>query len=155
MWKAKNGHPLIRDCEAFFAAWEEYDKHNGKFFVFHITPRDLNAKSFDKFFNDFPNGRIISVIRNPLSWGASHLRLPKSTSTPEDLHGIYSRFYSQVPIRDHRFMLIRFEDLVANPRGTTKRIAKFMGVKCKSLWWPLHWMVFRLFQTVHLKVLLE
>jgi len=62
---------------AYFNAWLDYqglysDQHRC---ITAFTPKlSLHADSVERFFNDYPNGKLITVIRDPKTWFVSFVK---------------------------------------------------------------------------------
>jgi len=85
------------------------------------------------FFKLFPNGKAISIIRDPRSVLAS---FKKSTYNPEPayLGAIFNCFDSMQKSYEYkkkygsRFLFFRYEDIALSPKKTLKKIYKFLDL---------------------------
>jgi hypothetical protein len=88
-----------------------------------------------------PDARLIASIRDPVSRVYSHaqmnVRLGLATDLPadvrrlastdeQDYHAKFVRWFAHFP--REQFHVIRYDDLAADPTGTTQRIFAFLGV---------------------------
>jgi len=129
---------------SFFGAWlNNQNSHGAKRFVTACTPPSAagldNAK---KFFDIYPDGRLISVIRDPESWSqqAAH----KNPSTYPDVETALGSWNQDVQemLRtkgafDERMSIVRFEDLTGRTEGVMRWLADFLEIPFeKSLLTP-------------------
>lgn len=96
-----------------------------------------NERFLDKLQREFPRGRVIHVIRHPLAVLASRgqeARNAGQTSLPllriaRDLERSY-----RIAVRrsrqaaDQRYLLLRYEDLLAAPQRAIERLGAFLGI---------------------------
>ena len=114
---------------AFFNAWLDYQSmyRGTKRFVCGFSPRvQMTADALERFWADYPDGYLVSVIRDPSSWLASALR--------------HKRHYQDVPAalelwaasaratleaharRPDRVCAVLFEDLVGKTELVMRRL---------------------------------
>ena len=61
--------------QAFFEAWQNHQRSGRERFVAGFTPRVVMYRPcVDRFFADYPDGKLISLVRDPCSWYASTAR---------------------------------------------------------------------------------
>ena len=90
-----------------------------------------NARSF---FEVYPDGRLISLVRDPKNWFPSDLRhVPETYGDPE---GALSRWNesARAEIRNKerygdRVCIIRYEDLVGKTETVMRYLAEFLGIE--------------------------
>ncbi len=130
----------VLDCyfESLFAAWPSgrvADPH----YVVGFVPRTAAKKeNVAEFFGDYPDGRLITIMRNPADWFVSlraHVKkdgverysnLDKQMRLWNKMAGAalaYHRMYRR------RFLLVSFRELVTDREGTMQRIAQWCGIK--------------------------
>jgi hypothetical protein len=96
-----------------------------------------NERFLARLLAEFPHGRVIHVIRHPLAVLASRAREVKNLGDgivplwriARDLERSYriaARAAHDAP--DPRYLLLRYEDLVAAPRPSVERLAAFLGI---------------------------
>lgn len=128
---------------AFFEVWE-----NGKFFhdetkyvVNHLS-RSF-AIPVDLFFNVYPDGYILHVIRDPRGFYASLRSMPGLAVNEEDreyLDTMIARWEEAtwLAIRNQarlhqRCFVVRFEDLISDTESVMRSICQFIGVKFETI----------------------
>lgn len=85
----------------------------------------------DKIFADFPHGHVIHVVRNPYSGYSDTKKRPFPISleryawTWNLCQHMALTFEERYP---NHFHIVRFEDLIANPRVTMSRLLKQLGL---------------------------
>lgn len=112
-----------------FDAWTNFAR-TGKetHYVGYSPPILLDA---DKLFADFPAAHMVHIVRNPWSGYADTKKRPFPMSLAR-----YCQIWSVVQLaaatleRKHpsRFKVVRFEDLVQNPRKVLDSVAAFVGL---------------------------
>ncbi|MDJ0788587.1 MAG: sulfotransferase [Myxococcota bacterium] len=94
----------------------------------------------DQLIEHYPDARFIYLMRDPTNVLASYKNIAGSTDgTPGQYHPVvYASYWRSAAsaYRRHverygpeRVMLVRFEDLVADPKGQADRIADFIGTE--------------------------
>jgi hypothetical protein len=125
----------ILDCyfTSLFNAWLDNQNLRGpeKRWVVAFSPRRAWEDGLDKLFELYPDGRLISILRDPLSWFSSARgRDPEADvgglleawkrSAGEMLEG--SRRY------EDRVYIVRFDELLLDTPGAMRRLAAFLGI---------------------------
>jgi hypothetical protein len=86
-----------------------------------------HARCLDAIVADFPDAKILHVVRNPVAVVASLERMPWATSS----HGLNARFYAQQVREVGRFggevCTLRLEDVLADPEAEMRRALSFVG----------------------------
>ena len=125
---------------SYFGAWLNNQNNTGqKKIVTAFTPRlSFNQENMDFFFEVYPDGRLISLIRDPRNWYPSALRHgPK-------LYGDIKLAMSQwiesarAMLRNKKLYgdcirLLKFEDLVADTEAVMRYLAKFLGIEYEDI----------------------
>ena len=119
----------------FFEAWR--GQPEGARYVAGFIPRmAAYSESISGFFTDYPDGRLISLIRDPADWFASHRA---HTDQGEVRYGDveeemrawnrmarlaleYRREY------EDRFLLLSFTTLVSDREATMTRVSEWVGI---------------------------
>jgi hypothetical protein len=125
---------------SYFGAWLDYQNHSGnKKFVTAFTPRlSFNQENMGIFFEVYPDGRLISLVRDPRNWFPSALRhgsklygdmklaiLQWKESADAMLHN--KKMYGD------RTCLFKFEDLVAETEAVMRYLAKFLDIEFEDI----------------------
>jgi hypothetical protein len=121
---------------SYFGAWLNNQNYNDKKkFVTAFTPRlAMYEESIESFFEVYPDGRLISTVRNPKNWYPSALRHgPKKYG---EIRNALEQWKdsAQAMIRNKerygdRVCTIRFEDLVKNTRAVMHHLAGFLQIE--------------------------
>ena len=125
---------------SYFGAWLNNQNDNGKKkFVTAFTPRlSFKQENMDIFFDVYPDGRLISLIRDPKNWFPSALRHgPKLYG---DIKLAISQWNesAQAMLRNKklygdRIRLLKFEDLVTDTEAVMRYIAKFLDIEFEDI----------------------
>ncbi len=125
---------------SYFGAWLNNQNYNGKKkFITAFTPRlSMKQENMDIFFEVYPDGRLISLIRDPKNWFPSALRHgPK-------LYGDFQLAITQwkesaqamlgnKKLYSDRICLIKFEDLVTKTEAVMRYLAKFLDIEFEDI----------------------
>ncbi|HZS64344.1 MAG TPA: sulfotransferase [Xanthobacteraceae bacterium] len=118
--------------QAFFDAWEDHRPTGRELFVAAFTPRVVMYEPcVEQFFADYPDGKLISLVRNPCSWYASTVR---HNTDHANLRFALREWLlcmdgiKRVADRSNVLVLI-YEDVLANPQSSLSRVADFIGIK--------------------------
>ena len=125
---------------SYFGAWLNNQNDTGKKkFITAFTPRlSFKQENMDFFFEVYPDGRLISLIRDPRNWYPSALRHgPKLYG---DIKQAILRWNesAQAMLRNKqlygdRIRLLKFEDLVADTEAVMRYLAKFIGIEFEDI----------------------
>jgi Sulfotransferase family len=121
---------------AYFNGWLNNQNLNGsqpKRWITGFTPRMIVQSEYvDRFWTAYPDGRLISIVRNPRSWYASARvwsqewrRIDWSIGQWCDGVSAAMRLKAERPDQVH---LVAFEELVKNTEKSMRRIAKLLGL---------------------------
>jgi hypothetical protein len=132
----------LRDiCDAYmtsyFNAWLNNQNLHGypKKWITAFTPRmSMRDENMHSFFQIYPDGKLISIIRDPKNW------FPSASRHRETSYGDISKALnlwkknSRATIRNKekyqdRVAIIRFEDLIANTEVVMQYLADFLKIK--------------------------
>jgi hypothetical protein len=105
-------------------------------FVTGFTPRlTLHAQNFDKFWETYPDGYLISIIRSPLSWFPSIVRQKAGTPPFNDTQKVAAYWNNSVEAmfrekkrKPERVIIISFDDLVTKTEATMRLICRRIGI---------------------------
>jgi hypothetical protein len=129
------GKPRTRAniMEAFFRcsfdSWKNVHKTGKEKAYLGYSP--VMVLDTEKIFADFPDGHIIHVVRNPYSGYADTkkrpfpLSLERYTWTWNLCQHMALTYAERHP---HNFHIVRFEDLVANPKAAMTRLCGQLGI---------------------------
>ncbi|ASC72054.1 hypothetical protein XM38_030080 [Halomicronema hongdechloris C2206] len=120
--------PAINFKVIFQSLLEEYAISQGKSRWGEKTP--MHYRHLQTLLNWYPNARVIWMIRDPRATVASLLPLAWASNSARSnaqhwlgsLHLFETRWR-----RDHRVLLVRYEDLVTVPESTLVQVCKFIG----------------------------
>jgi hypothetical protein len=125
----------VLDCymTSLFNGWLDNQNLRGvqKRWVVAFSPRRAWGAGLDRFFGIYPEGRLISILRDPLSWFASAQgRDPEAA--PEGLVELWKRSAREMLGAEGRFgeqvCVVRFDELVLDTAGTMRRLADWLGI---------------------------
>jgi hypothetical protein len=128
----------VLDCyfTSYFNAW--LDNHNlytgPKAAVTGFTPRlVMHPESVAGFFADYPEGTLISIVRDPRAWyGSASGYASENYADPEAALELWRRSASSALEASERFgecvLLLTYEQLVSDPEGTMGRVAERIGI---------------------------
>jgi len=121
---------------SYFGAWLNNQNTSGKKkFITAFTARlSMNMDSMEAFFEIYPDGRLISVVRDPKNWFPSAVR--HDPLKYGDIRRALSLWCesARTMIRNkekfgERVCILRFEDLVSNTELVMHHLADFLGIQ--------------------------
>ena len=129
----------IIDCymTSYFNAIVDYREiyYQQKKYVVGFIPRmNMHQESLARFFRDYPNGRLITIVRNPVTWYASANKFkPQNFPNVDESIALWRRSteYS-LAARDlygERVCIVSFDDLVGNTPETVRELAAFLDIQ--------------------------
>jgi hypothetical protein len=121
---------------SYFGAWLNYQNPDGrKKYVTAFTPRLAMMKnSVESLFEVYPEGRLISIVRDPKNWYPSAVRHePVKYGNIRNALGLWHAS-TQAMIRNKenfgdRLCIIKFEDLVTKTEPVMRHLAHFLGIQ--------------------------
>jgi hypothetical protein len=122
---------------SYFGAWINYQNlYGSKRYITGFTPRlGMVADSIDAFFKVYPDGRLISSIRDPKNWFPSAHRHTGKTGKYADIRSALSQWVesAQAMVRNkerygNRVCIIRFEDLIRDTAAMMRHLAAFLDL---------------------------
>lgn len=125
----------ILDCyfTSFFAAWRNCQPNGLERYVSGFTPRvNMVPASHGGFFRDYPDGRMITLVRDPLSWYASARRHhPRywllGPALRQWRRSLFASLWLSQTRPDH-VLLLSFAEVLRAPEATMRRVAAFAGI---------------------------
>jgi hypothetical protein len=125
---------------ACFGAWLNYQNHgfDKKFVTTYAPGLIMQNEAMDSFFEIYPDGRLISIIRDPEHWFVSASRLePQLDGDAESaLSNWKESVRAAVGIRKtfgDRVCLIKFEDLVTQTESVMRFLSEFLGIPYEDI----------------------
>jgi hypothetical protein len=129
----------VLDCyfTSYFNAW--LDNHNlytgPKKVVTGFVPRlSLSLDEIERFFEDYPDGTFISIVRNPCGWYLS-FRRDRDANVDADVEGALGLWRRSTAAalearerRPERVLVVLYEALVRDTETTMRRIADRIGI---------------------------
>ncbi len=121
---------------SYFGAWVNNQNILGpKKFITAFTPRLSNtAENMELFFNIYPDGLLVSVMRDPKNWFPSASR--HHVDKYGDIHKALTQWNESAEgmLRNKerygdRVCIIRFEDLVKRTEAVMRYLAKFLSIQ--------------------------
>ena len=120
---------------SYFHAWLDYQGvYDRRKWVVGFVPRvAMDQGSVDRLFRDYPDGRLISTIREPVSWYASaHKQQEKRyPNVPEAMklwkQSVEALLHNRARYGD-RTLVLTFEALVSDTETVMRRICRFLDV---------------------------
>lgn len=121
---------------SYFNAWLDYQNLHARDarLVVGFVPRLVGvADSVDRFFRDYPEGRLISIVRDPCSWFVSWQR-KKPEERPHPESGMPRwKASAEGMLRNRerygeRVRLLRFETLLSETEPTMRGLAEWLGL---------------------------
>lgn len=119
---------------AFFETWKNYPIGGSSHqYISGFTPRiNMDPSGVNRFFNDYPDGRLITIVREPISWYASAQRHSPVYQDVKESINLWTlsteaslRLASEMP---HQVKAIPFESLIKNTETTMRRLADWLGI---------------------------
>jgi hypothetical protein len=118
-----------------FQAWQP-DRADAKYVVGFVPGMAKHRRSVSNFFEDYPDGRLISIIRHPADWFVSRRAHTKAgqvryTDIGEQM-ALWNRMarlalkYRQ-QFRE-KFLLLSFKDLVSDREETMRHVCSWCGI---------------------------
>jgi hypothetical protein len=118
---------------AFFAAWADARPTGRERWITAFCPRmNMVQASVAGFFQDYPDGRLISCLREPGSWYASSRRHSPEYANPAvaaELWNVSTRSALNLArSRPDQGLLLAYEDLVSETAAVMARVASWLGI---------------------------
>ena len=123
---------------SYFGAWLNYQNNYGpKKFITGFTPRlAMVPESVESFFNVYPDGRLISCIRDPKNWFPSAYRHNDKKRKYADIRQALNQWNESAAAMvknkkkyGHRVCLIRFETLISDIESVMRHLADFLNIE--------------------------
>lgn len=121
---------------SYFNAWLDYQDlySDEKKCVFAFTPKlSMHSDSVERYFGDYPEGRLITVIRDPRTWFVSFVK--KKPDERRDIEEVLTRWKdsAQAALDNRqrwgdRIILLNFESLLQDVEPTMRYLAQALGL---------------------------
>jgi hypothetical protein len=127
---------------SYFGAWLNYQNYYGpKKFITGFTPRlAMMRKSIESFFSIYPDGHLISIIRDPKNWFPSAHRHNDKKRKYKDIEKAARQWIESAQAMVYnketfgsRVCIIRFEDLVSNTEAVMHHLADFLHIEFNDI----------------------
>ena len=121
---------------SYFGAWLNNQNYNGqKKFITAYSPRlAIIKENMELFFETYPDGRLISLIRDPQNWlPFARIHWPEKHDDVSVLleqwnESTQAMLWHKEKYGD-RVCLIKFEDLLSKTEGVMRYLADFLGIE--------------------------
>ena len=122
---------------SYFGAWLNYQNAYGtKKYITGFTPRlAMVPESIESFFADYPDGRLVSIIRDPKNWFPSAHRHNDKKGKYEDIEKASGQWIqnAQAMVQNKALYgplvaIIRFEDLIGHTERVMQYLADFLNI---------------------------
>lgn len=125
---------------ACFGAWLDYQNHGlDKKFVTACSPGlSMQNQAGNNFFEIYPDGRLIFIIRDPVHWFAAASRYePLIYGDIESALGHWKKSVRGIMEAMERFgdrvCVIQFESLIDQIESVMRHLAKFLGISYEEI----------------------
>jgi len=122
---------------SYFYTWLNNLNIGGeKKYITAFTPRlSISQESMKSFFETYPEGRLISLVRNPRNWYPSARGHETAKNKYEDIYNAIEQWNDSADamVRNklefaERVCLLQFEDLVSNTEAVMRYLARFLEI---------------------------
>ncbi|MGE0724901.1 MAG: sulfotransferase, partial [Alphaproteobacteria bacterium] len=117
---------------SFFTAWRDWSPTGRERCVAGFTPALIAVPdSVERFFADYPDGRMLTIVRDPRSWWVSarnHYHTYRDLDRALEIWTLSARAsLGHAKRRPDRVLPLTYERLVREPEPTMRRVASFLG----------------------------
>lgn len=119
---------------SFFKAWVDYSSHsaNKKYFTGYVPRLSQTDGSLQRFFNDYPDGYFITVLRDPRSWLVSERKhTPYHSSKKIDVSAWQKSCEAMLSATQkfgERVKIVAFESLVLDTENVMRKLCESIGI---------------------------
>src|SRR3954453_5884829 len=124
---------------AFFNAWIDNQgiRDRPKRWVAAFAPRTAWGSSRERFFADYPDGRVVALLRDPRAWYASASRFSERYGELDETLELWQRGAEEIAAakRERRdtVLVIAYEALVQEPERVMRALAEWLGISWSML----------------------
>jgi len=125
---------------SYFGAWLNNQNSSGhKRFITAFTARlSMNEDNMESFFETYPDGRLISLIRDPKNWYPSAIRhKPRICRDIQEGVALWKKSAQSMllnkEIYGDRVNIITFEDLISKTESVMRYLAEFLEIKFENI----------------------
>jgi hypothetical protein len=129
-------HVFDAHMTACLGAWLNYQNHGPvkKFVIASTSGLCMQKQVESNFFETYPDGRLISIIRNPVDWFVAFSRRePQSYGDIESALGLWMKSVRAAMKARERFgdrvCLIQFERLIDQKESVMRHLADFLEIR--------------------------
>ena len=133
-------HVFDAHMTACFGAWLNYQNHgpDKKFITTYAPGLTLQNEAINNFFEIYPDGRLISIIRDPVHWFSSASRRePQIYGDIESALGHWKKnVRATMEVREKfadRVCIIQFESLIDRTESVMRHLANFLGITYEDI----------------------
>lgn len=121
---------------SYFNAWLDYQRlyaHDVKYIVAFTARLIMYTESLERFFRDYPDGRLISILREPKSWYVSAQRHdPLGYPNPQEAVQMWKKS-AEAMIKSkmeygNKVYLISFENMLHDVEGCMRSLAAYLSI---------------------------
>lgn len=121
---------------SYFNAWLDYQKMYAQnvSYIVAFTPRLIMYKeSLERYFRDYPDGKLISIVREPKSWYTSaHRHNFRDYPNPTDAVQVWKQSVEAMieskKKYGHKVYLISFEKMLHDVEGCMRSLSAYLGI---------------------------
>ena len=125
---------------SYFNSWVDNQNlyGNSKKYIVAFTPRiNMFEDSLERFFKDYPDGKLISILREPKNWFSSaHRHSPQAYPLKKAIQlwkdSANAMLNSKKNYGD-KVYLVCFEDLVSKPIESIKSLTNYLGINYNEI----------------------
>jgi hypothetical protein len=125
---------------SYFGAWlNNQNSYGQKRFITAFTARlAMTSDNMESFFEIYPDGRLISIIRDPKNWYPSAIRhKPRICRGIRDGIELWKKSAQSMLRNKDRHgdsvCILTFEDLISKTESVMRYLAKFLEIKFKNI----------------------
>jgi len=120
---------------AFFSSWlsNDFDPDRARFFVAFAPGLSSRSSEVERFFQAYPDGYLVLIVRDPCAWYASARRHhPAYVDLDFALHAWLQSAKAMPTLKQkyqRKVVVISYEDLVVDCEGTMRRLCDAIGLE--------------------------